>query len=185
MNDLPTVLPCPRADVDAVVRRKDCLLIVLHHDHGVAEIPKALKRRDQTAIVTLMKANRRLVKNVEHTDETTSDLARQPDALGFSARKGASTSRQRQIVQPNVEQEAHPFEDLLGHAIGNQVFALGDLHGLEELHGIGNRESTHLSDASPIDGDSQAGWLQPSPSARPTRHFAHVLLDLLSAPVGV
>jgi len=41
---------------------------VLHDEDGVAEVAQPLERADQLAVVALMKADRRLVQDVQHPD---------------------------------------------------------------------------------------------------------------------
>jgi hypothetical protein len=63
------VLAGARPHVDQVVGRQHRALVVLHHEHGVAEVAQALERRDQSRVVALVEADRRLVEDVEHADQ--------------------------------------------------------------------------------------------------------------------
>ena len=73
------------AQVDHPVGHADGFFVVLDDDDGVAEVAQARQRREQPAIVALMKANRGLVEDVQHAGQARADLRGQPDALAFSA----------------------------------------------------------------------------------------------------
>ena len=61
-------------EVDHEVRAADGLLVVLDHEHGVAEVAQALEGLQQSPVVALVQADRRLVEDVEHADQAGSDL---------------------------------------------------------------------------------------------------------------
>ena len=71
----PPCSPAPGADVDDVVGDLDGVLVVLDHEHGVAEVAQAHQRVDEPVVVALVQADRRLVEHVEHADEARADLA--------------------------------------------------------------------------------------------------------------
>ena len=67
MDNCSTVLTRPGADVHYMVRRPDRLLVMLDHDHGVAEIPQSDQRLDESLVVSLVEADGRLIKDIQHT----------------------------------------------------------------------------------------------------------------------
>jgi len=60
---------------------EDGFLVVLDHQHGVAQVAQALEGVEQAAVVALMQADRRFVENVEHPDQGGANLGGQADAL--------------------------------------------------------------------------------------------------------
>ena len=86
-DDLAAVFAGTRSDIDDVVGHADRLFIVLDDDQCVAEIAKPQEGLDQTLVVALVQADRRLVEDVENTHQTGTDLRRQPDALRLTARR--------------------------------------------------------------------------------------------------
>ena len=50
-----------------IIRGAHCILIVLYHDNGIAEIPKPFKRGYKAVVIALMKTYTRFVKNIKHT----------------------------------------------------------------------------------------------------------------------
>ena len=95
VDDLAAVLPGARADVDDVVGHLDGVLVVLDHEHGVAEVAQAHQRLDEPLVVALVQADRRLVEHVEHADQAAADLRGQPDALGLAAGQRGRPTRLR------------------------------------------------------------------------------------------
>ena len=68
-DDVTAVLARTRAHVDDPVGAAHHLLVVLDDEHGVPEIAEPLEGPDQPVVVALVEPDRRLVEDVEHTDE--------------------------------------------------------------------------------------------------------------------
>ena len=100
-------------EIDDVVGLADGILVVLDDDHGVAQVAQAHQRVEQALVVALVQADRRFVQDVHDADEARADLAGQADSLRFAARQGLGAAIQRQVVEPDVVQEAQPVADLL------------------------------------------------------------------------
>ena len=105
-HDLAAVDAGAGADVDHVVGGADGVLVVLDHDHGVAEVAQPLERLQQPRVVALVQADRGLVQHVEHAGQAGADLRGEPDALALAARQRAGGAREREIFEPDVDQEA-------------------------------------------------------------------------------
>ena len=105
-DDLAAELARARAEVDQVVGLHHRLFVVLDDDHRVADVAQRLQRLEQLAVVALMKADRRLVQNVDHARELGADLRGQADALALAAGERCGRAIQRQVAQADVDQEA-------------------------------------------------------------------------------
>ena len=68
-HDLAAMHTCPGSDIDDMIGGADCVLIMLYHDHRIAEVAQAREGLEQAGIIALMQANRRLVEHVEHAGE--------------------------------------------------------------------------------------------------------------------
>ena len=112
-DDLAAVHAGAGADVDDVVGRADRVLVVLDHDHRVAEIAQAIERAEQALVVALVQADRRLVEHVHDADEAGADLAGEADALRFAAGQRIGAAIERQVIEADVDEEAQPFADFL------------------------------------------------------------------------
>ena len=115
-DDLAAMDAGAGADVDHIVGGADGVLVVLDHDHGVAEVAQPLQRFQQPGIVALVQADRGLVEHVEHAGQARADLRGEADALALAARQRAGGARERQIVEPDIDQEPEPLADLLEDA---------------------------------------------------------------------
>ena len=80
-DDLASVLPRTRTEIDDPVRGAHHLFVVLDDEHRVADVAELLERVDEPAVVALVEPDRRLVEDVEDADELRSDLRRQPEPL--------------------------------------------------------------------------------------------------------
>ena len=115
-HDVAAVDAGAGADVEHVVGGADRVLVVLDHDHGVAEVAQPLQRFEEPRVVALVQPDRRLVEHVEHAGEAGADLRGEPDALALAARQRAGGAREREIFEPDIDQEFQPLADLLEHA---------------------------------------------------------------------
>ena len=112
------------ADVDDVVGLADGVLVVLDDDDGVADVAQVLERAEQALVVALVEADGGLVEHVEHAGEAGADLRGEPDALALAARQRAGGAGERQIVEPDIDEEVQPLADLLEDADGDLVLLL-------------------------------------------------------------
>ena len=146
MDDLAAVLACAGADVDDVIGRLDGRFVVLDDDQRIADVAEADERLDQPVVVALMQADGGLVEDVEHADEPAADLRREPDPLRLAAGQRRRRSLERQIVEPDVDQEPESRCDLLDDAVADQVLPIAPLERSDELVGLGDRHATQLGD---------------------------------------
>ena len=164
------VLAGARADVDDVVGDPDGVLVVLDHDHRVAQVPQADEGVDQLAVVPLVQADGRLVEHVEHADQPAADLRGQPDALRLAAGQGGRRAVEAQVVQAHVEQELHPGPDLPQHPVGDQVVALGQLRGPPSAAvDVADGQVAQLEDVAAVHGHGQAAPASAGPRRTPGR----------------
>ncbi len=146
MHHPAAVLTCTGSDVDDPVSRADRVLVVLDDDERVAQVPQPRERVDQAAVVPLVQADRRLVEHVEHTHQARADLGREPDALRLTARERRRGPGQREVVEPDVEQEAETRLDLLEHLDGDLALALAERQPVEEVARLADGQLADLRD---------------------------------------
>ncbi len=132
-----------------------------------------------------MQPDRRLVQDVEHTDQRRADLGRQPDPLRLAARQRRRPTVHRQVADPDVDQERQPFLDLAHDQVGDLALRRRQLDLVDPLQRAVDRERRELVDAEPADQDVTRTRLEPRPLAVRARDHRHVLLDLLLDAVGV
>ena len=104
-DDVAAVLARRGPHVDQVVGGPHGALVVLDHQHGVAEVAQALQGRDQPLVVALVQADRRLVEDVEHAHERGADLGRQPDPLRLAAAQRRRRPLHREVADADVVEE--------------------------------------------------------------------------------
>ena len=124
-DDLAAVDAGAGADVEHMVGGADGVLVVLDHDHGVAEVAQAAQRFEQPRVVALVQADRRLVEHVEHAGQARADLRGEADALALAAGERAGAAGEREIFEADVDQEFQPVADFLQHADGDLVLLVG------------------------------------------------------------
>ncbi len=94
-HDLAPVDARAGAQIDHVVGGADRVLVVLDHDHRVAEVAQPLQRFQQPVVVALVEADAGLVEHVEHAAEARTDLAGEADALALAAADSVPLVRSR------------------------------------------------------------------------------------------
>ena len=60
-----------------------------------------------------------------------------------------------EVVEADVEEEAHAGVDLLHHPLGDDAVALGQLEAGERLGRLADRHAADLGDGVAVDGDRQ------------------------------
>ncbi len=105
VHDLAAVLARPGTDIDHPVGRPDRVLVVLHDDQRVAEVLQPYQRFDQSVVVALVQPDARLVQHVQDADQSGTDLCGQADPLRLTTGERARRPIERQVVQPDVDQE--------------------------------------------------------------------------------
>ena len=123
-DDLAAVLPGPGPDVHDPVRGPDGLLVVLDDEDRVAEVAQPGQRGDELGVVALVQPDRRLVEDVQDAHQGRPDLGGQPDPLGLAARQRDARPVQGQVVEPDVDEEPEPRDDLLEQLVGDRPLAL-------------------------------------------------------------
>ena len=113
------------AHVDDMVGVADRVLVMLDHQHGVAEAAQALERLQQAVVVLLVEADRGLVEDVEDAREAGADLGGEADALALAARERAAGAVEVEIVEPDIVEEAEALVDLLEDGLGDLVLGAG------------------------------------------------------------
>ena len=113
------------AEIDHVVGGADRVLVMLDHDHRVAEVAQALERFEQPVVVALVEADAGLVEHVEHARQPAADLAGEADALALAARQRAAGAVEVEVVEPDVVEEAQPLVDFLEDGAGDLLLRVG------------------------------------------------------------
>ena len=139
-DHLSPVLAGAGTEVDDVVRRADRALVVLDHDHRVAEVAQALERPDQLLVVALVQTDRGLVEDVEDADQARPDLGREPDPLRLAARERGRRALQREVADPDRVEEAQPLGDLAHDQPRDRPLGLGQLEPLDPVERRPRRE---------------------------------------------
>ena len=179
-DDLAAVLTGPRADVDDPVGGPDGLLVVLDHEDRVAEVAQPRQRGDQLRVVALVEPDRWLVEDVQHAHQRGPDLGREPDPLGFAARQRDRRPVEGQVVEPDIDQEAEPRDDLLEELVRDRRLALGQRRPEpgRPAQRVGDRHRRDVPDVERADGDRQDLGAEPLPVADRARPADHELLEL-------
>src|SRR3546814_8656055 len=118
------------------------------------------------------------------SDVCSSDLA---DALALAAGKAAGAAAERQVVEPDVDQEAQALVDLLQDARRDLLLLWPELavKGGEPGSGVGDRELRDLADVQAVELHRQGLRLQAVAVADVAGLVALVLGEVVAAPVAV
>ena len=109
-----------RAEIDQPVGRAHRVFVVLDDDHRVARVAQLLQGGDEAVVVTRMQADRGLIQDVEHADQSRPHLAGQADALSLAAGERRRRAVQRQVVQTHVGEELESAANLLEKLLGDR-----------------------------------------------------------------
>ncbi len=155
------------ADVDHVVGGADRVLVVLDHDHRIAEVAQPQQGAEQPLVVALVQADAGLVEHIHHADQAGADLAGKPDALRLAAGQGVGLALQVEIVQAHVGEKAQALADFLDD-LGRDLAAPAiERERLEEGQRAVDRQHGEVMDAAPGD-----------------EHVARAAVQALAAAIG-
>ena len=119
------------AELDDVVRPPDRFGVVLDHDEGVADVAEVLQGAQQSEVVALVQADRRLVEDVEDTHETAAYLSGQPDPLALPSREGRRATIEREVAHAHMIQKAKALPNLLDDLARYLAFFVTQLQRLD------------------------------------------------------
>lgn len=179
------------ADIHQVVGGADRVLVVLHHDQGVAQVPQLGEGGEQAIVVALVQPDAGFVEHVEHAGEAGADLRGQADPLGLPAGEGHGGPIQAQVIEAHIEQEPQAHPDLPQHQIADLDLAAAEQglgpftgphahQGLDALQGDGHAHRGELVDGIGPHPHRQGFGPQPQTVAAFAGHQLQVLLQLLA-----
>ena len=172
-------------EIDQVVGIADRLFVVFDHDHGIAEVTELLERREQTTIIALMQADAGLIKDVQHADQSRTDLCGQSDALRFTARQRFGAAIECEIIKTDIDEEAQALAYFLENRTGNtgiEAGVTGAAHWnrFEKGERIHHATLDHLPDVEAMHRHGERSGAQSAALARRTRPGHHERLELES-----
>ena len=99
------------------------------HDRVVVPAPphvvgQLLQGLQQPCVVPRVQADRRLIEDVEHADQTAAELAGQSNALRLAVGQAGRRPRQREIVEADIDQELQAAGDLAQQLAGDLLLRL-------------------------------------------------------------
>ena len=162
--------------VHHVVRAANGLLVMLHHQHRVAQVAELLERGEQAAVVPRVQADGGLVQHIEHAAQLRADLRGQADALRFPAGKRGRGTVQAQVAEPHGQQEVQPLANFLQHALRDFPLAGSELAAdlVHRAAGEAQRHGGELRNGVSTHAHGQAFRPQPLLAARRARRGRHV-----------
>ena len=179
----PAVDARARPHVHHVIGGADRLLVVLDHDHRVAEIAQPQQAGQQSGVVALVQADGRFVQHVHHPDQPRADLRRQPDALGLAAGQRVGAALQTQIIQPDVDQKIQPLADFLDDLDGDFAAPARQTQLFEELAGRADGQRDDLRHTLAGDEHMAGGAGQPRAPAGRTGPTAKIFRQFVAHQV--
>ena len=126
----PAMLTRARPHVNDPIRCSHRVVVMLDHQHRVAEVAHTLERVNEALLVALMQPNRRLIQHIQHAHQLRADLRRQTNALAFAAAQGHGGTRQIQIIEADIHQKRQPRPHLFHNLRRN--FAVAGREGMSE-----------------------------------------------------
>ena len=132
-----------------------------------------------------MKADGRLIENVENAHKARANLGCKPDSLALAAGERPRRARKRQIGKPDRLQEAKARANFPQNLLGDDGHGARELQALHKVQRLTDRESTEVHDAQAADRHGKADIGQAVPVALRARTLGHALLEFFSHRVGL
>ena len=160
-----------RAYVNHLVGNGDYVLVVLHHQDGVAPVPEVPQQFGHAENISGMHAGAGFIKDVSHPGEGTAHIAHQLQPLGLAAGEGGGLPVHGEIGQTDVD---HPGQRR--HQSGHDGLRPGVVDGFQNADQLGKLHFAHLVDAVSRHLARQGGGVQPlalADGAGPLLHQIH------------
>ena len=116
----PPILARARTEVEYVIGFANRVLIVLDHQHRVAQVAQIFERGDQALVVALVQADGGLVEHIEHAAQARSDLGGQADALAFAAGERGRAAVKRNVAKAHGVEKFQALDDLALQPVSNR-----------------------------------------------------------------
>ena len=173
-----------RADIHDIIRREHGILVMLHHNQGITQIPQTLQGRQQLIVVPLMQADAGLVQDIGHAHQAGADLSGQTDTLSLAAGQAAGGPGQGQIIQSHINQEADAGLNLFQDLFTNQLLLFCKLQFLQKIIQLQHGHRRHFRDILLPHGHRQRRLLQTLAAAGLTGRNPHEGLIFLTHDLG-
>ena len=126
-----------------------------------------------------MKPDRRLVKDIQHSRKSATDLRGKPYPLRFAARKRRGGAGKRKIIEPDVYQKFQPCADFFDYPFGNERFLFVKNERAEKFVDFFHRHIRKFRNVKPADSDRERFLFQAFSAARFARHGHHISFDFV------
>ena len=167
------------------VRGAHGILVMLHHDQGVADVPQVLQGQEQLVVVPLVQTDGGLIQNIQHAHQGRTDLGRQPDPLAFAAGKGARRPGKGQIAQAHIRQELEPGSDLLHDLVGDGCHIALQTEVVHKVQLVPDAHAAEIHNADSANGNRAGNVAEAVAAALGTGGRGHAFLQLLPGRVGL
>ena len=170
-----------------IIRTAHGILVVLHHDDRIAQVPQVFQGGNELVVVPLMEADGGLVQHIEHTGKGAADLGRQADALALAAGQSACRAGQGEIIQTDALQKLQPVFDLFENLAADLLLLLRQVRFIfrNEVQLIPDGHFAEIADVLATDGHRQHDGLEALAVAVRALHTGHEAADLLFHPLAV
>ena len=115
-----------RADINNMICGTDCVFVMFHDDNSISQVSQLTKCFKQAVIVPLMKADRRLIKNIQYPRQTGSDLGGKTNTLTFPAREGPGCTGKTKIIETYRIQEMQAVPNFFQNTDSNFFLFFGE-----------------------------------------------------------
>ena len=184
-HDLAPPAACAGAHVHQEVRRPHGILVMLHHDQGVAQIPQVAQGTQQLVIVPLVQADGGLVQNIQHPRQGGADLGCQPNPLALAAGQGSGGPGQGQVAQAHIRQKLQPGADLLDDLFRHHCHIALQLQPVHKVQLVPDAHAAEIHDANAPYRHRPGNVRKPVAAALGTGSAGHTFLQLLPGGIGL
>ena len=184
-HNLTAVASGAGAYIHNKVRLPHGILVMLHHNEGIAQIPELFQGHKQLVIVTLVKADGRLVQNIQNACQRRANLGSQSDTLALAAGQGSGGPGQGQVLQTHIHQKAQAGFDLPDNLLGNNRHVPFQLEILHEFQLIPDTHGAKIHNAHATHGHSQGNVRQSLAFTHRAGSGGHTFLQLFPGSVGL
>src|SRR5438093_1176247 len=150
-DHLAALLARPGTQLHHVVGRENHLPVMFHDDHRVAGYGQVAQDRGERGGVAGMQTNRRLIQDIQRTDQPSPKLIRQGDPLGLSAGESAGLTGESQVGEANPNEKAQLHPELTKEIFCDPCFKPRQFEAVNPPDRILYRQFRNLMNVAPRD----------------------------------
>ena len=184
-HNLAAVAACAGAHIHQKIGGPHGVLVMLHHDQGVAQVPQMLQGCQQLVVIPLVQTNGGLIQDIQHAHQGGTDLGGKADSLALAAGQRARRTGQGEIAQAHIHQELQAGLDFFHNLLRHNGHVPIQLEILHEFQLLPNTHAAEVHNTNAAHRDSLGHGGKPVAATAGAGCRGHAFFQFFSGGIGL